>query len=204
MASLTQGTDRLSSRCKYSRVCVGFTAFWRKEKQNTFWMSAWTQVYVTGLPRSVLPSDEDVEADLELRYGLSSSSDGYSSRWAGRGTTIIKRDENDGRCRGFAFLSFHSREAAIVAIERINNFDDGDGDGDDDHDEDGGTPRRSRLRAEMSTAPSRERRKKRDDDEQRALLPDLRLRRQRKKPVRKHPVIVSSDGRRTNLGNKTK
>ena len=164
---------------------------------------SWTQVYVTGLPRSPHPTDEEIEAALESRYGLSSSSssstdDGGSSAavtgWAGRGTTIIKRDDS-GRCRGFAFLSFHSTEEASVAIERINN-------GDNDEDDGGGTPR-PELRAEMSAAPSKERRKKSSKDDGDAL-PDLRLRRQRKKPVRKHPVIVSSDGRRTNLGNKTK
>jgi len=177
---------------------------------------SWTQVYVTGLPRSPHPTDEEIEAALESRYGLSSSSSSYSSYstdddvvmtpatavvtgWAGRGTTIIKRDDS-GRCRGFAFLSFHSAEGASVAIERINNGND------DDEDDDGGqTPGRPKLRAEMSAAPSnKERRKKgsgRDDGD---VLPDLRLKRQRKKPVCKHPVIISSCGRKTNLGNKTK
>ena len=179
---------------------------------------SWTQVYVTGLPRSPHPTDEEIEAALESRYGLSSSSSSsssYSSNltdddvmmssatavamgWAGRGTTIIKRDDS-GRCRGFAFLSFHSAEGASVAIGRINN-------GNDDEDDDGGqTPGRPKLRAEMSAAPSnRERRKKGSGKEDGDVLPDLRLKRQRKKPVCKHPVIISSSGRKTNLGNKTK
>ena len=174
---------------------------------------SWTQVYVTGLPRLPHTTDEEIEAALESRYGLSSSSshssystddDGVSSAtavvmgWAGRGTTIIKRDDS-GRCRGFAFLSFHSAEEASVAIERINN-------GNDDEDDDGGqTPGRPKLRAEMSAAPSnKERRKKGSGKEDGDVLPDLRLKRQRKKPVCKHPVIISSSGRKTNLGNKTK
>jgi hypothetical protein len=150
---------------------------------------SWTQVYVTGLPRSLHPSDDDIEASLERRYDLIDE-----TGWAGRGTTIIKRDD-DGRCRGFAFLSFHSREAACVAIERICSDSNGVGGVDD------GTwgPK---LRAEMSgAAPSKEKKNKKDDDD---ALPDLRIRRQRKKPARKHPVVVSSNGRRTNLGNKTK
>ena len=149
---------------------------------------SWTQVYVTGLPRSLHPTDDDIEASLETRYDLTDE-----SGWAGRGTTIIKRDD-DGRCRGFAFLSFHTREAACVAIERICSDSNGVRDVDD------GTSG-PKLRAEMSGAPSKEKKKKKDDDD---ALPDLRIRRQRKKPVRKHPVVVSSDGRRTNLGNTTK
>jgi RNA recognition motif-containing protein len=172
---------------------------------------SWSQVYVTGLPRSLLPTDEEIEATLDSRYGLSSSSssstddDGSPTTvmgWAGRGTTIIKRDDS-GRCRGFAFLSFHSIEAASVAIERINNGDNDDDDDDDDDDDGGGGTPRPKLRAEMSAALSKERRKKSSKNDG-DFLPDLRLRRQRKKPVRKHPVIVSSDGRKTNLGNKTK
>jgi RNA recognition motif-containing protein len=197
-------------------------------------MSSWMQVYVTGLPKSLI-SDEDIESHLESRYRLSSSSsstdnDEYDdddddegailppiTNWAGAGTTMIKRDEF-GKCRGFAFLSFHSRESALEAIDRINDANVGGHDDEDDNENDDHlgndvgadtTIRRSRLRAEISDGSSRRGKKKmsenEDDDVGTARpLPDLRLRRQRKRPVRKHPVIVSSNGRRTNLGNKTK
>lgn len=195
--------------------------------------SSWTQVYITGLNRSILPSDEDIEIALDLQYGLSSicsscsgstklsqsssssavgggvevvvdrkdaeiETEGTSRGWAGYGTTIIKRltNNDDCCCRGYAFLSFFTREAALIAIERINS------------------EYNPKLRAEIvnaSTATTKEKKQgnasnKKNDNEVAALslLPDLRLKRQRKKPIGKHPVIISSNGRKTNLGNKTK
>ncbi|KAL7453605.1 hypothetical protein ACHAWC_009623 [Mediolabrus comicus] len=195
-------------------------------------MSSWTQVYISGLSKSINPSDEEIEDYLNKCYSLdgvgndnhnnndddhdgesgehvnSSDQDGNTSSnssvtnnlmWAGPGSTLIKRDDN-GCCRGFAFLTFYSMDGALLAIDRINN-----------------DSRRSSisdaiassnnmiLRAELSNPTSSKKKggkkKKNDDGEN---LTDLRLRRQRKQPVRKHPVITSSDGKRTNLGNKTK
>ncbi|GFH59230.1 hypothetical protein CTEN210_15706 [Chaetoceros tenuissimus] len=139
-------------------------------------MSSWTQVYVTGISKGIIPTDEEIEANLVKKYNLS---DDDSILWAGEGTTLIKRDAQ-GACRGFAFLSFYSLDSASVVIERIN----ADG----------------ILQAELSQP--KEKKKKVDNDDK--GLHDLRLRRQRKKPIRKHPVITSSNGKRTNLGNKTK
>ena len=79
----------------------------------------------------------------------------------------------------------------MMIIDRINN----------DNSDNGGD--HIMLRAELSNpkgGTKKKSNKKNNDDN----LPDLRLRRQRKLPVRKHPVITSSDGKRTNLGNKTK
>lgn len=144
---------------------------------------SWTQVYVMGLSRSVDPSDEDIEAMLDERYSLSNDA---NLVWAGPGTTLIKRDDK-GNCRGFAFLTFYSSDGATIVIDRIN---------------DGGL-----LQAELSDPKSAKEKKKnsgggsgtRNND-----LPDLRLKRQRGQPVRKHPVITSSNGKKTNLGSKTK
>ena len=220
--------------------------------------SSWTQVYITGLNRSISPSDEEIEIALDLRFGLSSiihrgycsggrgstksegsrrmvagvaeeeeGGRGGSSRgWAGYGTTIIKRLTNDDRCcRGYAFLSFFTREAALIAIERINNSEYCNNKSDDVDDESiihgvvVSNHRLPKLRAEMvnnassTTSTTKERKQrngntKNDDETNNAsspsLLPDLRLKRRRKKPIGKHPVIISSNGRRTNLGNKTK
>lgn len=56
------------------------------------------------------------------------------------------------------------------------------------------------LRAEVSI-PKKKPKKEGDVGKE---LPDLRCKRQRGAPVRKHPVIRSSDGKKTNLGNKTR
>lgn len=138
-------------------------------------MSSWTQVYVAGISKGIIPTDQEIETNLVRKYNLSDD----FILWAGEGTTLIKRDAQ-GTCRGFAFLSFYSLESASEVIERIN----ADG----------------ILKAELSQP--KEKKKKTDGDDK--GLHDLRLRRQRKKPVRKHPVITSSNGKRTNLGNKTK
>jgi hypothetical protein len=200
---------------------------------------SWTQVYITGLHRSILPSDEEIEIALDLHYGLSSICDsclllteknvakvdveikaeGSISRgWAGYGTTIIKRSltkDSDGDCccRGYAFLSFFTREAALIAIERINseyyinnNYNNNNNNkhfscnnDSDDGNLVASTNQLPKLRAEMVNASTTT-----AANETKQSLPDLRLKRQRKKPIGKHPVIISSNGRRTNLGNKTK
>lgn len=210
--------------------------------------SSWTQVYITGLNRSISPSDEEIEIALDLRHGLSSihrgcsggcgstksegsqrivaeeeEGRGGSRGWAGYGTTIIKRlTDDDCCCRGYAFLSFFTREAALIAIERINDSEYyNKNDVNDEsiiHGRVVSNRRLPKLRAEMvnassTTSSTKEKKqrncnKKNDDEKNNAsspsLLPDLRLKRRRKKPIGKHPVVISSNGRRTNLGNKTK
>ena len=170
---------------------------------------SWTQVYVTGLARAVNPSDEEIEAYLCKRYSLTDAANSNSIgddntaatinnnnlMWAGEGSTLIKRDDN-GCCRGFAFLTFYSVDGAMIAIDRINNDVSTSESGDD----------RISLRAELSNpkggGKNNKKSNKKNNNEDN--LPDLRLRRQRKLPIRKHPVVTSSDGKRTNLGNKTK
>ncbi len=164
---------------------------------------SWTQVYVTGLARAINPSDEEIEAYLSQRYSLAGTSSNNSSSeddttvnlaGDGEGSTLIKRDES-GCCRGFAFLTFYSVDGAMVAIDRINNDSSSNGNDDgSDH---------LTLRAELSN-PKGGTKKKSNKNNNEDSLRDLRLRRQRKAPIRKHPVITSSDGKRTNLGNKTK
>lgn len=179
-------------------------------------MSSWTQVYISGLSKSINPSDEEIEDYLNKCYSLdgehvnnndqdgiisSNSSVSKNLMWAGPGSTLIKRDDN-GCCRGFAFLTFYSMDGALLAIDRINN------DIRSSSSSSGAiaSSNNMRLRAELSNPISSKKKgggkkKKNDGGEN---LTDLRLRRQRKQPVRKHPVITSSDGKRTNLGNKTK
>jgi len=153
---------------------------------------SWTQIHISGLNRSIEPSDEVIEQLLDSRYQLSSND---SFLWAGVGTTLIKRDDQ-GNCRGFAFMSFYSRDGALCAIDKINTYK--------RHDTSTttSTPQLPiSLHAEISNPKGKKKKSNKDKEED---LPDLRLRRQRAPPIRKHPVITSSDGKRTNLGNKTK
>lgn len=149
---------------------------------------SWTQVYVGGLGKSIDPSDEDIEHALEDLFNL--SSDGDDILWAGPGTTVVKRDD-DGSCRGFAFLAFHSAEGASIVIDRINNNTNTAGNSIADG---------VALHAELSNPKAKKPYKKKKEQN----LPDMRIRRQRAAPIRKHPVITSSNGKRTNLGSKTK
>ena len=183
--------------------------------------SSWTQVYITGLSRSIYPTDDIIEAKLDERYQLLSQVSSSCGGWAGYGTTIIKRETKEGKCRGFAFVSFHSIESATIFVDRVNNYysnssinnndnhiivdeEQGHAASKTDDNDDGLLP--SHLHAEMSTPGKKSNKntsdataKKKSND-----LPDLRLRRQRKQPVRKHPVIISSNGKRTNLSNSNK
>ena len=150
---------------------------------------SWTQIHISGLNRSIEPTDEVIEQLLDERYQLSSND---IILWAGVGTTLIKRDDQ-GACRGFAFMSFYSKDGALCAIEKINNYK---------HDALSSTEQLPiSLHAEISNPKAKKKKNNKDKEED---LPDLRLRRQRAPPIRKHPVITSSDGKRTNLGNKTK
>ena len=156
----------------------------------SFHMS-WTQVFVSGFTRSVNPSDEELEELLNARYGLTTSSENI--QWAGQGTTLVKRDEA-GTCRGFAFLAFYSLESATIVVDRINTNDGGC-----DNMQQEGLVLPLELRSELVKPKV-----KKGKQQAEANLPDLRFRSKRKAPVRKHPVIISSDGKKTGLGNKTK
>ncbi len=188
-------------------------------------MSSWTQIYISGLSKSINPSDEEIEDYLNKCYCLDgggndnhNNDDGGSGSgehvnandqdevtasnnlmWAGPGSTLIKRDDN-GCCRGFAFITFYSMDGALLAIDRINN------DIRSSSDATIASSNNMRLRAELSnpTTTSKKKGGKKKKNDGGENLTDLRLRRQRKQPVRKHPVITSSDGKRTNLGNKTR
>ena len=169
---------------------------------------SWTQVYITGLDKS------SVEL-LDKGYKLSNDD---ILCWAGYGTTLVKRNETTGTCRGYAFLAFFSKEGALVAIDRINNncktCDNDNNNNVDGKMVDGDStisdPKLpTTLRAELSNPKNGNKSKKKKSNSNSnggecSNLPDVRLRRQRAPPIRKHPVITSSDGKRTNLGNKTK
>ena len=179
---------------------------------------SWAQVYITGLDKSIDPTDDIIEQLLDESYKLSNDD---ILCWAGYGTTLVKRNETTGVCRGYAFLSFFSKEGALVAIDRINNSktscDDGEDDNNNnvdgniimDHDGTIHSPKLpTTLRAELSNPQNNgnksKKKKSNSNNNGGHNLPDVRLRRQRAPPIRKHPVITSSDGKRTNLGNKTK
>jgi RNA recognition motif-containing protein len=171
---------------------------------------SWTQVHVSGLSQTVHPEDEELEAFLEARYSLASDD---TIMWAGPGTTLIKRDESTGACRGYGFLSFHSFQGASLAVEKINSFRGNEvATSTDAHDDDvasaslknsvGDDCHALQLRAELSKPKKQS--KKTSVPGQSADYSDMRLRSQRKVSVRKHPVFMSSDKSKTGLGNKTK
>ena len=97
-----------------------------------------------------------------------------SCDWAGEGTTVVKRLE-DGTCRGYCFLAFLTLSGATMAVDQINNQGATDG---------------ILLQAELCKPKTDAKKEKKNDmgDER-----DLRLRRRRGQPVRKHPVLISSD-----------
>mmetsp|Transcript_25786 Transcript_25786/g.29480 ORF Transcript_25786/g.29480 Transcript_25786/m.29480 type:complete len:159 (+) Transcript_25786:179-655(+) len=157
---------------------------------------SWTQVYISGLYRTADHTDEDIETHLNARYRLAEDT---NSLWAGSGSTLVKRD--DAGCpRGFAFLTFYSEEGAEIIVDRINA--------------DASSSDRLgcfttdtsvlplELHAELSN-PKKGAKKKKDNKKQ-DNLSDVRMKRPRGAPVRKHPVITSSNGKKTNHGNKTR
>jgi hypothetical protein len=170
---------------------------------------SWIQVYISGLSRTIDPSDDDIETHLNTRYNLAPSEDVDSDNnnnnnanilWGGPGSSLIKRDDM-GTCRGFGFLMFFSAEGASIVVDRINAYSKSV------FAERGGGMMSAdtsvlplQLCAELSN-PKSERKKTKKQDVQDT---DLRMRRQRKAPVRKHPVIISSSGKKTNLGNKNR
>jgi hypothetical protein len=168
---------------------------------------SWTQVYVTGLAQTNDPSDEELEGLLDARYSLSSSEDMMT--WAGPGTTLIKRDKDTDACRGYAFLAFFSSHGASIAVDRINDYYSRQRDIEEEavHEDDltSSSLLPPQLRAELSKPNAKSGRKKQTNDPgQGEDHSDLRLRRKRAAAVRKHPVIVSSNGSKTGLGNKTR
>ena len=176
-------------------------------------MSSWTQVYISGLSKSINPSDEEIEDYLNKCYSLDgehvnrndqdeiTSSSNRSSvsknlMWAGPGSTLIKRDDN-GCCRGFAFLTFYSMDGVLLAIDRINNDIRSSSSSDAIASSNNNMRLRAKLRNPTSSKKKGGGKKKKKNDDGGENLTDLRLRRRRKQPIRKHPVITSSDGKST-------
>jgi hypothetical protein len=176
------------------------------------------QVYLTGLSESTSPDDEELEGLIVARYNLSAD----DITWAGPGTTLIKRNGRTQVCRGYGFLSFLSSDGASIAVDKINAFRGDENDTTAIHNQstDTSLPSNSvtnddcghdnvlplQLRAELSKpkANTKKAQQKKSIPEKQGDDSDIRLRRQRKTAVRKHPVIISSDKKKTGLGNKTK
>ena len=159
---------------------------------------SWTQVYISGLPKSIDPSDEEIETFFDTRYNLTNDS---AVLWAGYGTTLVKRDDS-GRSRGFAFLTFYSAAGASTIVDRISTESTNDGVGDSEISQE---LLSLQLRAELSNPKAaKERNKKGGSKEGKGDMNHIRMKKHRGQPIRKHPVITSSSGKRTNQGNKTK
>jgi hypothetical protein len=135
-------------------------------------MSSWTQVHLSGLPQTAELGDDAIEQMLEQRYSLSSFD------WAGEGSTLVKRQDDDSnKCRGYCFLSFLTLTGAKAAVERIYNND-------CELTED------MLFKAELSKPKGKAKKEKKENL---GDTRDLRLRRQRGQPVRKHPCLQSSN-----------
>jgi hypothetical protein len=137
---------------------------------------SWTQVYVSGI-------DPLVTVD-EFELALSESLLDESTLWAGPGTSILKhgRSEHAGTPICYCFLAFHLTEGALTAVERINNYDASDTDI---------SRILSGLRAELSQPKTKKKGGKTAHTPNDNTC-DVRLRRRRKQPAPKHPVIISS------------
>jgi RNA recognition motif-containing protein len=130
-------------------------------------MSSWTQVYVSGLPKTKLPEDERLEQLLQERYHLVQDE---LLTWAGQGSTVVKRSQ-DSVCRGYCFLAFLTQAGAQAAVKKINTdsqFND-----------------KSVIKAELSQPKTKKAFKSN-------VSSDIRLRRYRAPPAPKHPVLKSS------------
>lgn len=154
-------------------------------------------MHLSGLPESINCPDEELELAISLRYNLDDEACNYT--WAGPGTTVIKRDDDLNLCRGYCFLSFFTTQGAALAVNQINN---------------GGSgtemktttmpvgnynlPRSVRLCAEISQPKKRNKNKSKKtnkstseyNDKSGNHISELRLRRRRAAPTRKHPVNV--------------
>ena len=195
-------------------------------------MSSWTQVYIKGLAESTDPSDEQLEEALDARYELSMHPElawaGPGS------TIVKRTDQGVCRGYAFlCFFSAEGATVAVERIESKNlqlqlqettlqNHQ-----GEEEHrkevkcDNDI-TPQPEQLpagvateeppllglplqlHAELCKPKPKSKKKKQSANDGGQDYRDLRIRRQRGAPVRKHPVITNSDGSRTCLGNKTK
>lgn len=171
---------------------------------------SWTQVYVTGLAQTVEPCDDDLEDLLAKRYCLDNHHHGDDNDnlphvdWAGPGTSLFKRDPTTNASRGYAFLSFLTLESAETMVARINNHTTEDPAVDPTNSNSTELLLPPNLRAELSKPKPKNKSNKKKNSNDKEDLADVRLRRKRAPPIRKHPVIVSSDKKKTGLGNKTK
>jgi RNA recognition motif-containing protein len=147
---------------------------------------SWTQVHVSGIQQELTLEDDALEETFEDLFELNND----DKDWAGPGTSTFKRVEDTNRLRGYAFLSFLSKEGAMVAVEAINNNTTS-------------TPL-GQLHAALShnakttnSKPKNNGRKQQGSKQQQGQSQSsnasLRLRRRRAPPAPKHPVKSSSD-----------
>ena len=196
-------------------------------------MSGWTQVYIKGLAESTDPADEQLEELLDDRYGLSRQQElswaGPGSTIVKRTDQGVCRGY-----AFLSFFSAEGAAQAVQIITNChfkNETTSPTGSGKEPEKElenDKGTrsqpdPPTSnvstdtslqqssvvlllplQLHAELCKPKTKSKKKKKPSQQGGQDYRDLRIRRQRGAPIRKHPVITSSDGKRTCLGNKTK
>jgi hypothetical protein len=137
---------------------------------------SWVQVHVSGIHQDLTLDDDAIEERMNQDLSLS---DNVELCWAGPGTSIWKRNDNN-ELRGYGFLSFLSHQGAIMMIEQINASAAEDTCSD-----------MGKLSAELSQPKKKQANKKQTN--QQTNSSNLRLRRQRAQPAGKHPVRSSSD-----------
>jgi hypothetical protein len=128
---------------------------------------SWTQVYVSGWPMQEDTSVESIEEKLKFIL--------HSDTWAGEGSTILKQTRNGS---SYCFLSFLSFDGALAFVDILREFS--------------GQNECSvgRLKAEISQPKAKGSKGKKSISA--GAADNVRLRRKRAPPIRKHPVKKSS------------
>jgi hypothetical protein len=148
---------------------------------------SWTQVHVSGIQQDLSLENDALEEALEDLLELGN----VDKDWAGPGTSTFKRmDDDTNRLRGYAFLSFLSKEGAMLAVEAINNSN-------------STNHAIGKLQAALSTSGSststaQAKHKtsftcKKNKGQSQSSNASTRLKRRRAPPAPKHPVKSSSD-----------
>lgn len=152
-----------------------------------------------------------VEYFLTLQYHLTCDAPYY---WAGPGSTVLKQTKMKGGSGSYyAFLAFFTIDGARQAIETINN-NYNNNHNNHNHNNNSNNQHESasaeQLHAELCQPKPKKTTSKNgsvrssNSNTNNNIDHHVRLRRQRKAPVAKHPVRISSSGKKTNLGNKTR
>jgi hypothetical protein len=139
---------------------------------------------VSGIQQELTLEDDALEETLANLFELNND----EKDWAGPGTSTFKRMDDTNKLRGYGFLSFLSKEGAMVAVEAINTTSSSV------------STNLGCLQAALSHCNAKTTNTKTGSKKQgpkqgqsQSSNASLRLRRRRAPPAPKHPVKSSSD-----------